>query len=726
MSDDPVDRFGGAATAPDVSPGPAESGDSPPAAPESAGELLTPQQLRERARELAQLHAVAPRSAAARPLLEEVERAARALGEAYRVLLAAAETGRDLVPAEEWLVDNFHVVEDQIREVREDLSPGYYAELPRLGEGRFAGYPRVYAAAQEYIEHTDAQLDRDSLLDFVRAYQEVDPLSIGELWAVPIMLRVGLLLNLRRLAGRALEQRAVRERADGWAERLAERARRRPADAVVGVAELATSGEELSPVFLVWLVRRLRDQDVPLGAALDWVDQIAAESGATAADLARQQQHRQAADQVSVGNSITAMRQIAALSWVEFFERASRVDEILRTDPADAYAAMEPASRDDYRRRVERLAERTGSSEIAVARAAVARARAGAEAGGAGRQAHVGYYLVGDGRRSLEEQVGYRPPPDERVRRLLRAHPTFTYLGTIGLLEALAVLGLVAAVGPLDPLRAGLLALLLALPCSEIAVSLANWFATVDFRPRLLPKLDFRDGLPADCRTMVVVPTLLPDAPSLERLLADLEVRYLANQDAHLHFALLTDFPDAEFEEQPGEAELLRAAADGIAALNARHGQGRTDRFYLFHRRRLWNPAQGAWMGWERKRGKLEEFNRLLRGGAGTSFSVQVGDPEVLPAVRYVITLDSDTRLPREVARRLVGAIAHPLQRAELDPELGCVTRGYAIIQPRASTTLTSSGRSLFARIFTGNTGLDPYTTAVSDVYQDLFGEASY
>jgi cyclic beta-1,2-glucan synthetase len=264
------------------------------------------------------------------------------------------------------------------------------------------------------------------------------------------------------------------------------------------------------------------------------------------------------------------------------------------------------------------------------------------------------------------------------------------------------------------------------LPASEFAVALMQRLVHRITRPRPLPRLDLRGGVPEAARTMVIVPTLISSVAGVRALVEHLEVHALGNRDPFIHFALLTDFPDADAAEAPGEDGVLAAAIAGIRALNERYAPGAGDRFYLFHRARRWNDSEGVWMGWERKRGKIEEFNRLLRGATDTSFVVAVGDPRILRGVRYCITLDSDTRLPRDAARRLIGVIEHPLNRPRFDPRLGRVVEGYGILQPRVSVTMASAAGSLFARAYSGHTGVDPYTTAVSDTYQDLFGEGIF
>ena len=264
-------------------------------------------------------------------------------------------------------------------------------------------------------------------------------------------------------------------------------------------------------------------------------------------------------------------------------------------------------------------------------------------------------------------------------------------------------------------------ALLAAIPASEVTIQILQRILSYLVPPRRLPRFDY-DMIPRDARTMVIVPTILDSVERVRELAEHLEVQAAGNLDPHIHFALLSDFRDATSETMPQDEEILDAARDAITALNARY-PGEAGRFFLFHRTRQWNEQEQLWMGWERKRGKIEEFNRMLRGATDTSFAVQIGDLDVLPRVKYCITLDSDTRLPRDAARQLIGIITHPLNRPAYDPKVGRVTEGYGILQPRVSVTYTSAAGSLFARLYAGHTGVDPYTTAVSDTYQDLFAE---
>ncbi|QEG29966.1 N,N'-diacetylchitobiose phosphorylase [Gemmata obscuriglobus] len=617
---------------------------------------------------------------------------------------AAAEAARaePLMPDAEWLLDNFFVIEDVLREVRTDLPRGYADELPVAADGPHRGHPRVYALAVELVTHTDSHLDDGQLLRFVRAYQEVAPLTTGELWAVPIMLRLALIENLRRLADQMLRTRTERARALEWVGRT-ETGANRPLP------------EGSSDAFLVGWHQAVRDLSETNPGISDVPGDLS--------EVLRREHRRQAANQVSVGNCVTSLRLLNAIDWGQFFEHASLVEEALRAEPTGVYRHQDAATRDRYRQAVEQLAKAARRDEADVARHALARAAQGASP----RERHLGYHLVAEGRGAFARALGCRFKFRDRWRALLTDRPNLTYFGGLTLitvsLVALAV-GLTALVTSSVWLLV-LVGLAVLLPASEVAVAVVNAAVCRVLPPRVLPKLDFNSGVPAEWRTIVVIPGMLTKPESAAALCERLELHYLANPDPQFRFALLTDWADAPTETTPNDAALVKVAADGIRKLNERHARGKADVFFLFHRKRQLNVSEGAWMGWERKRGKLDEFNRLLKGDTSTSYTVQTGDAAAIEA-RFVLTLDADTVLPRDAARRLVATLAHPLNRPVLSADGRRVVAGYGILQPRVSFLYKTGLRSLFARIFAGSAGIDPYSSASSDVYQDLFGWGTF
>lgn len=663
------------------------------------GDLFGPDRLADLARALAA--APAGVNSGSHALLSRLRDNGTVLHAARDVAADAARV-EPLMPDAEWLLDNFFVIEDVLREVRTDLPRGYANELPVVKDGPHRNHPRVYALAVELVTHTDSHLDDGQLLRFVRAYQEVSALTTGELWAVPTMLRLALIENLRRLAAQMLQTRADRVRAVEWIGRGAEGVNR-------------SLPENSSDAFLVGWHQAVRDlgETGPGGA----------DGAGDLTEVLRREHRRQAANQVSVGNCVTSLRLLNAIDWSRFFEHASLVEDALRAEPTGVYRAQDAATRDRYRQAVEQLAKAARRDEVEVARLALSRAARGSTP----RERHVGYHLLAEGRRELARELRCRFKFRDRWRAALTDRPNVTFFGGIavitGALIALAV-GL-AALATSSPWVLVLIALAAALPASEVAVAVVNAAVCRVLPPRVLPKLDFTAGVPAEWRTVVVIPGMLTRPESATALCERLELHYLANPDPQFRFALLTDWADAVAETTPADDASVKAAVEGIRRLNERHARGRPDVFFLFHRKRQFNASEGAWMGWERKRGKLDEFNRLLKGDRNTSYTVQTGDSGSIEP-RFVLTLDADTVLPRDAARRLVATLAHPLNRPVLSADGRRVVAGYGILQPRVSFLYKTGLRSRFARIFAGSAGIDPYSSASSDVYQDLFGWGTF
>jgi cyclic beta-1,2-glucan synthetase len=694
-------------------------------------ELFGVERLEQHAQTLAAAQPVTHVPPAVFPLRRRLDTNAAVLLAAYRASAAELESGRGVVPAAEWLLDNYHLVEAQIREIRDDLPPGYYRQLPKLAAGPFAGYPRVFGLAWAFVAHTDSHFDPVTLRRFIAAYQRVQPLTIGELWAVAITLRIVLIENLRRLADQITAGRRARTEAQALANQLLAAGHARSA-LVTDIA--AREPGPLSELFAAQLAKRLRDQDPRTTPALGWLEERLALQGTSVGEVVEHAHQRQGASNVTVRNVITSMRLISDIDWAELFESVSLVDERLRA--GSAFAAMDFATRNLYRGAIEELARGSKSSELDIAVLALQASResaaAAADAALAERVGDPGYHLIADGRRDLERAIGFKPPLRLAITRLHIRMGIAGYVAAI-LLVTMLLLALSLWVMAVPGVSVGWLALIgLAafIPATDVATALVNRIASWGFGAIPLPGLALRGGVPPSLRTLVAVPTLLTSQADLLEQVERLEVHHLSGAGGDLAFALLADGLDANQEAREGDAQLVAVATEAIAALNRRHGPGPggSARFFMLHRRRLFNPGEGKWMGWERKRGKLHELNRLLRGATDTSFVLSPKEQAQLPAgVRYVITLDADTRLPRDAALRLIGKMAHPLNRPRFSAALQRVVGGYAILQPRVTPSLPVGREgSFYQRLFSAPGGIDPYAAAASDVYQDLFGEGSY
>ncbi|BDC43774.1 glycosyl transferase [Paraburkholderia terrae] len=696
-------------------------------------ELFSVERLEQHAQSLAAAQSVTNRPPAVRSLHTRLNDNAAVLLAAYRASAAELEHGGSVVPAAEWLLDNYHVVEQQIREIRDDLPPGYYRQLPKLAAGPFAGYPRVFGLAWAFVAHTDSHFDPRVLRRFIDAYQRVQPLTIGELWAVAITLRVVLIENLRRLADQITAGRRAREDADALTSRLLQTGNARAALE----ADISTrSSGMLSELFAAQLAKRLRDQDPRTMPALGWLEERLKLQGVSVDEVVQHAQQRQGASNVTVRNVITSMRLMSDIDWTELFESVSLVDARLRA--GSSFGAMDFPTRNLYRSAIEQLARGSAATELEIVDLALHSAQAAvAEAGDTGhteRAGDPGYHLIAEGRRTLEQAIGFRAPLRLRITRFNVGLGMGGYVGMILTLAA-TLLALASWVlwsqSPrnLDAWLVVLFALCAFLPFTEIATALVNRAVTWSFGAVMLPGLELTAGVPSGLRTLVAVPSLLSNEADLREQIERLEVHHLAGAGGDLSFALLVDGLDADQEVRDGDAHLLAVAADAIEALNRRYEPAPGgNRFLLLHRRRVFNRSENKWMGWERKRGKLHELNRLLRGATDTTFVSIAGRPPQVPSdVRYVITLDADTRLPRDAALRMIGKMAHPLNRPTFSGVEQRVVNGYAILQPRVTPSLPIGEEgSLYQRVFSGPGGMDPYAAAVSDVYQDLFGEGSF
>jgi cyclic beta-1,2-glucan glucanotransferase len=634
-------------------------------------------------------------------------------------LTMSAEMRHAFTLSAEWLLDNAYLIREQVTDLQRSLPQKYYGKLPLIAGGPEAGLPRVYHVASKIVSETGGALEAEIIRKFLVAFQVITPLDIGELWALPLMLRLQLLECLRTLAIQVEQQQNQSEEADFWANRLISAARHSSLQLLKMMEELVKRHPEPTAHFASELMARLYDEEAALPLVSGWLERSLR---APLLEVMQQEHRRQAVQQTALADVINSCRLLAQIAWPEFFESVSWAERELGTDPAEVYARQDFETADRCRSAVEEIARWSKRSEQEI----IDQTLALAKAAGDKIARHVGYYLIDAGRLTLEQATGAGVPLAERFRRSLRAHAADVYFGSLLVLTLTIVAApLLFIAGSVPGVTLGLLGLLFLLPASDLAVLAVNFFVTRLLPPQVLPKMSFRkEGIPNDCRTLVVVPTLLTTANAIQRELDRLEIRYLGNTDANLRFALLTDFADAPRQNMPEDAEYIDIVARGIEELNRRYGAGR---FFLFHRGRSWSESEQRWIGRERKRGKLEQLNRFLSGEPAPELEgfLYAGDRTRLEGIRFVITLDADTQLLRGAARRMIETLAHPLNQARLSPD-GRVIRGYTIIQPSVSATLPSAMATWFSRIFADPRGIDPYTHTVSDVYQDLVGEGSY
>ena len=685
----------------------------------------------------------------------------------YGVLLSARsllqESVKDqapITPAGEWLLDNFHLIEEQIRTAKTNFPRGYGQELPILGGGLnddkpSVGMPRVYDIALEAIAHGDGRIDPDSLNGFIGAYQSIVDLKLGELWAIPIMLRFALIENLRRVSARVSVGIVNKKLAARWADAMILTAQSDPKSLILTIADMARSNPPMVSSFVAELARRLQGHSTALALPLTWISQRLAESNQTIEQLVQAETQRQAANQLSISNTIAGLRFVGSNDWRDFVSAMSKVEHILAMDPIGAYKAMNFDTRDHYRHQVEAIAKRAKVSETTVAQIAVdlaSTASAIETIHQSDCKRHVGYYLIDQGLALLEARVDQIAPigssgilrfyQNIRRRKTVDKHISLKrnvglYLVSIALITGFLTVRFVqqARVSDLAVWAIVLIAIPALLGASQLAVAFSNWIATLLSRPRILPRMDYSKGIANEARALVIVPTLLTSLQGIANLCESLEVRFLANRDDNLRFGLLTDFCDAAAATIPEDSALLARLCELVRALNQKYTStngveadiaAAKTTFYVFHREREWNESEQVWMGYERKRGKLSALNKLLLSGDQSVFATIVGNCDQLKSTKYVITLDTDTQLPRDCARDLVATMAHPLNQPRFDEKSEIVVAGFGILQPRVTASVGAKARSHYSELWSNEMGIDPYTRAVSDVYQDLFEEGSF
>lgn len=639
----------------------------------------------------------------------------------YKGLSKDAQKKRRLVPAAEWFLDNFHIISEQVKEIEYSLPRGHYHSLPILRDGNYKGKPRIYAIAVDIVLLADGKLEEEIISTFLESYQTETPLTIAELWAVPFMLRIALIKKIREAAEKVEESQNYIEKAKIWSERLI-KALEESEEALNRIfSDHDKAISSITPAYGEHMLHIMREYGTDTAPIIRWLDKKLAHQGIDADEIIQNEHQEQTSLQILTGNIITSMRFLSSIKWEDLFEKLSLVEHILSNDPAGVYPLMEFASRDYYRNRVELLSKKMGVSELHVAEKAIECAKeASNNPDIEERFKHVGYYLIGNGTKKL----------DGKSIHLFEDNPAIFYFGAVSLIT-FGLLSLFFYLLSLSGVRtsAGIIILetiIIFIPIVSLTLFILNWVITHIIPPRHIPKYDFKTGIPDKYRTMVIVPTLLINKKQVRELVEQLEVFYLANNEKNLHFALVGDFKDSVNKEIHGENEILDTAVKGIEELNKKYAQDKQDVFYFFHRTRKWNDSQGSWMGWERKRGAIVEFNRLLRGAEDTSYTTCVGDLSMLPKIKYVITIDADTQLPRDTAKRLIGAMAHPLNKPILNKSGTKVVEGYGLIQPRIKVSVDSANSSIFSLIFSGQAGIDPYTTAVSDIYQDIFQEGIF
>jgi cyclic beta-1,2-glucan synthetase len=646
----------------------------------------------------------------------------------YLLLSDSAKKKEAITPGAEWLLDNYFIIEKQINEIRHHFPRGYDKVLPRLLEGEYRQYPRVFHLILSYISNNDCVLDIELLNVFLESYQTQAVLQIGEVWAVPIMIRFALLEQLRDLSVRMIQAREELKAAENLVEEILGDESKPGTQILLNLAEKVM----LRPDFLAMgaghLIRRLRDRGRKASLTLQWLEERLREEGRDPEEILKNEQRSLSSDQITIGNIFTSLRSIGHVNWDQWFEQNCKVEHILKLDPSGIYPKCDFKTRDAYRTRLEKLARYSKKSETDIAVAAVNLARdflSNNENSLTDFRASVGGYLSQRGLPLLENAVDHTPGLVLQTKRFVKKYPFLLYLSSFLIFTIIPLYYAYeyASHNSFEKWQLFLALFLCFIPSTDLGNNITQWLVTRFTTPKLLPKFNFEKGIPEEFKTVVVVHSLFSDRTSAKNTIEGLHVRYLSNDDPNLTYCILADLADSKTETTEKDEIITSYSKQKIQELCDTYGH---NRFVVLFRKRIWNAKENCFMAWERKRGKIEEFNKLLLGETDTSFVITEEERAKLVGHKLVITLDNDTQLPRGMAAKLVAAAAHPMNFPIFDKEKQRVIDGYTIIQPRVGVSLTSANTSIFSRIFAGHAGLDPYTQSVSDVYQDLFNEGSY
>ncbi|WP_019223162.1 GH36-type glycosyl hydrolase domain-containing protein [Bartonella rattaustraliani] len=636
----------------------------------------------------------------------------------FHVCNAAAQNDETISPSAQWLIDNHYTIDKTIQQLRRNLSKAFIKKLPLYQQKE--GIPRIFALAWLYIAYTDSRFSQKTLTAMINGFQEVCVLKIGELWALPSVIQMLLIENVYRLSLRIEQRRHMRILAYQAADIISR------TDNETKLHALFTQFEPFTvdTTFSARLFYRLRGASVST-AALTWLEKQLQKRDCNLETVTANEHDRQAADGTTMGNIIRAFNVIEDVDWTVWFETVSSVDSILREN--SDFSKIDSHSRNIYRQVIEKIARFSPFNEVEIAQKAIEMAHSSSKESPHHKKSSVGWYLVDEGRNAFEKACYYNPPLFTKWAKALFCSKIRIIAIPVSLLTLVFLLAVYALLrtSSITPWMLILFTALALFPAMEVAFAFFNTVVSWLIPSKQLIGYEYKEGIPKQARTMVVVPTLITSRDDIDEQVRNLEIHYLSNPKGAIHFALITDWVDAPLRETQDDLDLLHYAQGCIDKLNRRYHRDDIPLFFLLHRQRLYNANEKCWMGWERKRGKLHELNLLLRGDKNTSFYPT--NPHLPMDCRFVMTLDSDTKLTPDSVTKLVGKLNHPLNHPIFDPQNEKVVKGYSILQPRITPSLTTEKEtSILQRVFSTDRGIDPYVFAVSNTYQDLLGEGTF
>lgn len=660
-------------------------------------------------------------------LLNNMENSYREIIKNYEYINSLGSNNNDIIHSCQWLLDNIYLIEKEYKMVKANLPLKYCAYLP-LNTEKDLCVPRIYTLAQGFIKTYEGIVKKDNARKYITTLKEEYDFTMGELWAFPLMLRVVLLEYLSEITDEMSFIVKEKKKANLFCEKIINAYVK--SDYTETFNNYISENKRATIPFIERTIKVLRDNALEKDEVIKWLALSLPKGNGSIDNAIKEQYVNEGKLQRIMGNSITSLRSIDAIDWKTFFESISDVEEILSKDPCGIYKKMDFETRDNYRHNIEVISKNSGMSEKNIAMEVLSLANNAMSSHEEFYKQHVGYYILDLGKNDLKKKLKYKPKGFQGVKEGIKKNPYMYYFGLMSLfiifLEAIVITSYFRTLGYISINKLILGIIVSIIPISEVVIAILNWSVTNIITPSQIPKLKMEKGLTQDISTIVVIPALINNVERLKSLIDDMEVYYLANREENLYFAILGDFKDANSENEAEDEKIVKEALKEVKELNNKYCKKGNEIFFFFNRQRKFNESMGYYLGWERKRGKLVEFMKLIRGSKRTSFNVISSDISKLRKVKYLITLDADTKLPRDSVRKLVGAMSHPLNNPILDNNNEIVIRGYGIMQPRIAVSILASEKTNFSRIFSGETGMDVYTTAISDAYQDIFGEGIF
>ena len=648
----------------------------------------------------------------------------RAIKEVYNLLDEHAKLGILIHPAGEWLLDNFYIIEEVAKSIEKELTISKYTQFVGISTGKFAGFARIYVVAASIVNYTDNSITRNLIEKALLKYQTKKSLSMDEIWNVGLFMQIAIIENIRQIAEKIYISQIEKYKVESIVERLLEN-KPKPEQKFINLKlckDFNKKNYDVKYPFVEYMSYRLKKYGKQTESYLNVLEDEVEKTGATVSEVIRREHFDIAIQKISIGNAITSIKKIQRINFLEVFEKINGVEEILRQDPYGAYEKMDYRTKEYYRASIQQISKKTRISEMYIAKKALELAKNAKEGS---KESHIGYYLITENVNILYNKLGFNKKINLNIDKKVRIYIIWNIVFT-------AIISMIMTrFCPDKDILKFIGFILFFIPISEIVIKATQYVLNKMVKPKLIPKMDYYRGIPKEKATMVVIPTIIKDKEKTEQILRKLEVYFLANKSKNLYFCLLGDCKESLREKEEYDNEIINKGVEQINLLNEKYPSDDIPIFSFIYRKRIWNEKEGSYLGWERKRGALTDFSEFLLGNmeeqeANKKFNINTLDNYKLnmPEFKYIITLDADTDLTLNSAFELVGVMAHPLNKPIC--KNGIVVDGYALIQPRVGINLDISYKTLFTKIFAGSGGIDCYSNAISDTYQDNFAEGIF